>query len=197
MTIAPHVASPMRSALRLVRAMRNYAGHRLSPWLGHLMVSRQETARHLLTPGEVMQLPPGHELVLISGIPPIRAHKARYYEDRRLKSRVLPPPVLIGDSAGTPGDRPAQADDWTARPVQTQSQRPRRTRSPTPSGRRSANGGIRREPCCPSGRSFRRSRRRAEFALLEDEPDDDPFPLGMRFRTVARQAALDLVTALD
>ncbi len=23
--------------------MKNYAGNRLSPWLGHLMVSRQET----------------------------------------------------------------------------------------------------------------------------------------------------------
>jgi type IV secretion system protein VirD4 len=40
-----------------LRAMKNYAGHRLSPWLGHLMVSRQETARPLLTAGEVMQLP--------------------------------------------------------------------------------------------------------------------------------------------
>jgi type IV secretion system protein VirD4 len=35
------------------RAMRNYAGHRLAPWLAHVMVSRQETARALLTPGEV------------------------------------------------------------------------------------------------------------------------------------------------
>lgn len=33
-----------------IRDARNYAGHRLSPWLGHLMVSRQETARPLLTP---------------------------------------------------------------------------------------------------------------------------------------------------
>jgi type IV secretion system protein VirD4 len=40
------------------RAMRNYAGHRLAPWLAHVMVSRQETARQLLTPGEVMQLRP-------------------------------------------------------------------------------------------------------------------------------------------
>src|SRR3546814_18501904 len=24
------------------RAMKNYAGHRLSPWLGHLMISRSE-----------------------------------------------------------------------------------------------------------------------------------------------------------
>ena len=31
-----------------------------------LMVSRQETARPLLTPGEVMQLPPDDEVVMLS-----------------------------------------------------------------------------------------------------------------------------------
>ena len=31
------------------RAMRHYAGHRLAPWLAHVMVSRQETARPLLS----------------------------------------------------------------------------------------------------------------------------------------------------
>jgi type IV secretion system protein VirD4 len=51
------------------RAMRNYAGHRLAPWLAHVMVSRQETARALLTPGEVMQLPPTDELVFVAGHP--------------------------------------------------------------------------------------------------------------------------------
>jgi type IV secretion system protein VirD4 len=40
------------------------------------MVSRQETARPLLTPGEVMQLPQEDELVLVSGCHPIRAKKA-------------------------------------------------------------------------------------------------------------------------
>src|SRR5712691_542292 len=75
-----------------IRDAKNCAGHRLSPWLGHLMVSRQETARPLLTPGEVMQIPPDDELVLISGCHPIRAKKARYYEDRRLQARILPPP---------------------------------------------------------------------------------------------------------
>ncbi|WP_370468669.1 50S ribosomal protein L28, partial [Pseudomonas canadensis] len=48
-----------------MRAMKNYAGHRLSPWLGHLMVSRTETARPLLTPGEVMQLPSDQEIVMV------------------------------------------------------------------------------------------------------------------------------------
>ncbi len=76
-----------------IRDAKNYAGHRLSPWLGHLMVSRQETARPLLTPGEVMQLPPDDELVLVSGCHPIRAKKARYFEDPQLKARILPPPA--------------------------------------------------------------------------------------------------------
>jgi type IV secretion system protein VirD4 len=92
------------------RAMRNYAGHRLAPWLAHVMVSRQETARPLLTPGEVMQLPPSDELVLISGLAPIRAQKLRYYDDRNFQTRVAPPPVL-GD--GAYADRPIpRTNDW-------------------------------------------------------------------------------------
>jgi type IV secretion system protein VirD4 len=92
------------------RAMRNYAGHRLAPWLAHVMVSRQETARALLTPGEVMQLPATDELVLISGLAPIRATKLRYYEDGNFKRRVVPAPIL---GAGVYADRPMQrSNDW-------------------------------------------------------------------------------------
>jgi type IV secretion system protein VirD4 len=92
------------------RAMRNYAGHRLAPWLAHVMVSRQETSRPLLTPGEVMQLPPNDELVLLSGTPPIRASKLRYYEDRRFTTRLTAPPVLSEDGYA---DRPPQrSHDW-------------------------------------------------------------------------------------
>jgi type IV secretion system protein VirD4 len=95
------------------RAMRNYAGHRLAPWLAHVMVSRQETSRPLLTPGEVMQLPPSDELVLVSGLPPIRAGKLRYYEDRNFTARILPAPKLAG---GTFSDRPEpRPDDWSGR----------------------------------------------------------------------------------
>ncbi|MDZ5698658.1 conjugal transfer protein TraG [Chelativorans sp. M5D2P16] len=94
-----------------LRAMRNYAGHRLAPWLSHVMVSRQETARPLLTPGEVMQLPPADELVLVSGLPPIRAKKLRYYEDRNFTERVLPSPILHdGPYADCPAQRP---EDWS------------------------------------------------------------------------------------
>jgi type IV secretion system protein VirD4 len=76
------------------------------------MVSRQETARPLLTPGEVMQLPPGEELVMVSGHPPMRASKLRYFEDRNFTSRVLDPPRL---AIGAYGDRPtSRPDDWSA-----------------------------------------------------------------------------------
>src|SRR3546814_1236031 len=92
-----------------MRAMKNDAGHRLSPWLGHLMISRTETARALLTPGEVMQLPPDEEIVMAAGVAPMRARKARYYRDRRLMARVLPPPSV----GGTPQPR---SEDWALVP---------------------------------------------------------------------------------
>src|SRR4029079_13062864 len=102
---AKRVSDALGTATEM-RAMKNYAGHRLSPWLGHLMVSRQETARQLLTPGEIMQLPPTDEIVMVAGAPPIRAKKARYYEDASFKERVLPPPELARSGE-------ASLDDWT------------------------------------------------------------------------------------
>lgn len=94
-----------------IRAQRNYAGHRLAPWLGHLMISRQETARALLTPGEVMQLPPAQSVVMLSGHPPICAQKLRYYDDANFTQRIHPPPALMpGPYVDAP---PLRADDWS------------------------------------------------------------------------------------
>jgi type IV secretion system protein VirD4 len=162
------------------------------------MVSRQETARPLLTAGEVMQLPASDELVLVSGTPPIRAHKARYYEDIRLKSRVLQLPALTTASGGTYGDRPAtQADDWTALAL------------PDPGAAAAGesvagsladddpeNGGIRREPTLPEHEAIvcEQPKPAPEFALVEDEPDDDAVrakAMNQNFRGVARQVVLD------
>jgi type IV secretion system protein VirD4 len=109
---AKRISDALGTATEL-RAQRNYAGHRLSPWLGHLMVSRQETARQLLTPGEVMQLPPDEEIVMVSGHAPARAKKLRYFDDANFKDRVLPPPALHdGGYADSPAQRP---DDWSGR----------------------------------------------------------------------------------
>jgi type IV secretion system protein VirD4 len=104
---AKRVSDALGTATEL-RAMKNYAGHRLSPWLGHVMVSRSETPRPLLTPGEVMQLPPADEIVMVAGILPIRAKKARYYTDKRFMERVVPPPA-------TPKLPLQRRDEWTSR----------------------------------------------------------------------------------
>ncbi len=107
---AKRISETLGTATEL-RAQRNYAGHRLAPWLGHLMVSRQETARPLLTPGEVMQLPSDEAVVMLSGLAPIRAKKLRYFTDANFQSRVLPAPCL---QPGRYADAPAlSTDDWS------------------------------------------------------------------------------------
>lgn len=110
---AKRVSDSLGTATEM-RAQKNYAGHRLAPWLSHVMVSRQETMRQLLTPGEVMQLPPDEQVVMLSGQAPIKASKLRYFEDQNFASRVLSPPCL---RAGGPyEDRPhPRNDDWSGR----------------------------------------------------------------------------------
>jgi type IV secretion system protein VirD4 len=74
------------------------------------MVSRQETARPLLTPGEVMQLPPDQAIVLVSGLAPVRAFKLRHYEDANFVVRLRSPPQLATDLyLDRPRSRP---NDW-------------------------------------------------------------------------------------
>ena len=179
-----------------LRAMKNYAGHRLSPWLGHLMVSRQETARPLLTAGEVMQLPPSDELVLVSGCHPIRARKARYYEDQRLKERVLAPPQLTTAGCDDFGDQPKRRapDDWSGLPRRALAGSRSIVSSSTEED--SENSGIRREPMLPEHEAIEQQTPEpaSEFSFSDDEPDDEPVraaALGQRVATVARQAALD------
>ncbi|OCK59866.1 conjugal transfer protein TraG [Bradyrhizobium sp. LMTR 3] len=108
---AKRISDALGTATEL-RAQRNYAGHRLAPWLGHVMVSRQETARPLLTPGEVMQLPPDQAIVLVSGLAPVRANKLRHYEDANFVGRLRSPPQLATDEYR---DRPAaRPNDWAS-----------------------------------------------------------------------------------
>jgi type IV secretion system protein VirD4 len=186
-----------------MRALTNYAGSRLSPWLGHLMVSRQETARPLLTPGEVMQLPPTDELVLVSGIPPIRAKKARYYEDAPLKNRVLPPPAPTAAHAGTSGDRSVlPADDWTSHPIVDPCEAAADGSAPGSLAKKdAANGGVRREPTLPGHEAIAPEIPKAvlEFGPPDDDGDDEVDDEAVRakkmmnqsFHGVARQTVLD------
>jgi type IV secretion system protein VirD4 len=189
---AKRVSDALGTATEL-RAMKNYAGHRLSPWLGHLMVSRQETARPLLTPGEVMQLPPTDEIVMVAGVPPIRAKKARYFEDQRLAERVLPPPKL-----GPPPDR-AKPDSWSLLPPQKPSAA---LVTEFEKGEDPANSGLRREPELPDHVAIAKEtpQPREEFAIVDDMSEDSARQaraLRQQMRGLARQASLDPGGGLD
>jgi type IV secretion system protein VirD4 len=171
-----------------IRAMKNYAGSRLSPWLGHLMISRQETARPLLTPGEIMQLPPDDEIVMISSSAPVRAKKVRYYEDPELAGRILPPPRSSPeDGAVQPtGPTTVHSDTWDGA-----------TLAPGASANiaDSDNAGIRREPELPEHEEIVPEPRKPvqEFEPIEDEPDDDAQRQRVLQRNFsnARQISLD------
>ncbi|MFT9090571.1 MAG: conjugal transfer protein TraG [Gluconacetobacter sp.] len=179
-----------------MRDSTNYAGHRLSPWLGHLMVSRQETARPLLTPGEVMQLPPTDELLLVAGVAPVRAKKARYYEEARFMERVLPPPAT-----GTKRPSAPPSDDWSALEVEVPSGGSA-TGGNTGADGDPANAGIRREPELPEHEDVVPPERPGmqEFDVLDDEPDVDAArarAIRQQARSVARQATMDPADGLD
>ena len=177
-----------------MRAMKNYAGHRLSPWLGHLMVSRSETARQLLTPGEIMQLPPDDEIVMVAGTPPVRAKKARYFTDPRLTRRLLPAPKPDQSR------KPPRPDDWTGieSPPSPDNRPPGQSggaeTSPVEASESDdASANIRREPGLPDHEEIVREKPAPVREFEFDEPDnatDDASAQG-RMHRVARITSLD------
>ncbi|WP_275627520.1 conjugal transfer protein TraG [Pseudomonas sp. 273] len=183
--------SEMLGTATELRAQRNYAGHRLAPWLGHLMVSRQEMARPLLTPGEVMQLPPDEAVVMISGHPPIRARKLRYYEDENFTRRVLAPPKLAaGQYADAPPSRP---DDWSSLAIPAMPAAPATASADDLGG--ADDGGPRRQPELSETVAYdpEPDAHATDLALLDD--DDLPLPLPGQLdpamQRTARLASLD------
>jgi type IV secretion system protein VirD4 len=195
---AKRISETLGTATEL-RAQRNYAGHRLAPWLGHLMVSRQETARPLLTPGEVMQLPPDEAVVMVSSVAPIKARKLRYYADSNFKQRVLPPPALAcGRYADVP---PARPDDWSGLAIPAVPAAPD-IEAIQGFGSTADDGGPRRQPELSKTVAYDPglSVPAADLALLDDE-DDTPLPLPRQLdparQRTARLASLDPDDGID
>jgi type IV secretion system protein VirD4 len=192
---AKRVSDALGTATEM-KAMKNYAGHRLSPWLGHLMVSRSETARPLLTPGEIMQLPITDEIVMVAGTPPIRARKARYYEDARFKDRVLSPPDPL-----TSG-RTSRPDGWSTLPQQKPDAL--LLAETTKVDGDPSNSGLRREPELPDHVAIAKETTEHEpdeFAIMLDEEPEDAArqrqALRRQMTGVARQVALDPDDGMD
>ncbi|MGN8119211.1 conjugal transfer protein TraG [Labrys sp. 22185] len=186
---AKRVSDALGTATEM-KAMKNYAGHRLSPWLGHLMVSRSETARPLLTPGEVMQLPPDEEIVMLAGTPPIRARKARYYEDDRFRGRLVdaPDPRRF--------ERTEAVDAWSKREPQMPDPM---LKAAAVANLDEANAGLRREPDLADHvaivKETQEEKPAKEFtALLDDEPETlarQRQALRRKTTGLARQVSLD------
>ncbi|WOK36151.1 conjugal transfer protein TraG [Sphingomonas sp. C3-2] len=189
---AKRVSDALGTATEM-RAMKNYAGHRLSPWLGHLMVSRSETARQLLTPGEIMQLPPDDEIVMVAGTPPVRAKKARYFTDPRLTRRLLPAPKPNRSR------KPPHPDDWTGiepppSPDGTPPGQSGAMAQPAePADSDDANANIRREPDLPDHEEIVREPPAPVQEFDFDEPDAsaDDATAQRRMHRIARIASLD------
>ncbi|MBU0669740.1 MAG: IncP-type conjugal transfer protein TraG, partial [Alphaproteobacteria bacterium] len=195
---AKRISESLGTATEL-RAMKNYAGHRLSPWLGHLMVSRTETARALLTQGEIMQLPDTDEIVMLAGAHPIRAKKARYYADPRLKTRIDRPPVVKQSGNST------RSDDW-GDVIASPNVRPDPAAVVVPEEEEALDtageGGIRREPDLPEHEDVLppRSPPPNEFDFTDRRDDDDAVrnrQITDRMRANARRAALDPGDGID
>ncbi len=184
---AKRVSDALGTATEM-KAMKNYAGSRLSPWLGHLMVSRSETARPLLTPGEIMQLPPTDEIVMMSGVHPIRTKKARYYEDERLQERILPPPVP------TP-PKVSRSDDWSSRPLPPRLPAPAVRDGEEADDEDPKNSDRRRQPELNQDTVEKQQPIDNEFALdPTDELEEDAPRVGRMndlMQGLARQASLD------
>jgi type IV secretion system protein VirD4 len=173
--------------------MKNYAGHRLSPWLGYLMVSRQETSRPLLTSGEVMQLSPNESIVMVSGVHPVRARKVRYYEDPQLQRRILKP--LCAD----PATAVAQPDDWSGcMPIPPSA----RLLAALKQKVRDPNGGVRREPELPQQADvvIKGSLAENEFDAGPEEEDGNAVQataLNRSMQGLARSVSLDPDDQMD
>jgi type IV secretion system protein VirD4 len=183
---AKRVSDALGTATEM-RAMKNYAGHRLSPWLGHLMVSRQETSRPLLTPGEVMQLSPNEAIVMVSGVHPVRARKVRYYEDPQFQRRISKP------SRAVPIDLVMRPDEWSRHPPIPPSVT---LLAALTKKRRDQNGGIRREPELPQQEEVVLTTPLAEYEYdaPPDEGDADAVQavaLNRSMQRLARAVSLD------
>ncbi|BEG76393.1 MULTISPECIES: conjugal transfer protein TraG [Alcaligenaceae] len=193
---AKRISETLGTATEL-RAQRNYAGHRLAPWLGHLMVSRQETARPLLTPGEVMQLAPDESVVMVGSRPPIKARKLRYYADANFQQRVLPPPAL---AAGQYTDAPpARPDDWRGLAVSTVPVAPATASTDVLGG--TDDGGPRRQPELSETVAYAPglAAPATDLALLDDGGLPPPLPrqLDPAMQRSARLASLNPNDGID
>src|SRR6266511_3469930 len=83
----------------------SHSGDRFGIVLKQVSKSTQETARPLLTPGEVLHLPSEDALLFVGGLYPYRAKKVLYYEDKKFRARAAMKPPTPAQVAAVRGGR--------------------------------------------------------------------------------------------
>lgn len=90
-----------------------YAGRALSRPLrlsaGRRSLTLSDQKRALMLPQELMAMEADALIVLKAGAPPIRGTKLRYFKHRRLRRRILSPPVVPAIEKPTPAPQPPPA----------------------------------------------------------------------------------------
>jgi type IV secretion system protein VirD4 len=134
---------------------------------------------------------------MVAGTPPIRAKKARYFEDKRLRERLLPPPKRDTPEtpAGTIAPQSERESKWDAVIAPIRRVSPPPGGAPASASDDSADGGIRREPELPEHEEIVPPTRTPadEFDPTHEAPPETPRrqDLDADFIDVARRAALD------
>lgn len=143
----------------------------------------------------MMQLPPDDEIVLVSGIPPVRAKKARYYQDTRFRERLLPPPTPVRPET-------ACADDWSGHPLPLRPE----VIDPTPAedskdDEDQTGSEHRQQPELSRTRTVEKKEPLDdEFSPDIEDTDDDTARIdrmNKMMRGIARQASLDPADGID
>jgi len=98
-----------------VHQQTTYTGHRLAPWLGHVMVADQESSRPLLDAAEICKLSAGDMILLVAGYPPIRARRFRYYEHPVFAARANLPALKLKPGGPYPFRPRQHPNPWAAK----------------------------------------------------------------------------------
>ncbi len=148
-----------------VHQQTTYTGHRLAPWLGHVMVSDQESSRPLLDAAEICKLPADEMILLVAGFPPIRARRFRYYEHAEFAARANLPPLKLNPRGPYPFRPRQHPNPWGPK----RSSVPPNGDGPPPDG---APPAPKPDESAPQPEGSERSQRAISLSVRATEPQE-------------------------
>jgi type IV secretion system protein VirD4 len=79
--------SKMTGKATIKNVSNSYSGNVAGVYLGNVSSSVQEVGRELMTPDEVLSMPPSDSLIFVAGFPVIKGKKIIYYKDKVFSER--------------------------------------------------------------------------------------------------------------